>query len=147
MRVRIAERTGSARAALGRLFHVLPQYENMTGTTGTQGSPRTRAPSDLRPPAAQEPPASASGVIRRDEAPLLAHYGTSYGLFDEWIADYACVLVSDAYRLGEYVGDSVWVSGPPERCHRRDARDGGHPPGDAEDEVDALMMRLMRGGC
>jgi len=50
-------------------------------------------------------------VIRHDEVPLLARYGTSYGLFDEWIADYACVLVSDAYRLSEYVGDSVWVSG------------------------------------
>jgi hypothetical protein len=51
-------------------------------------------------------------VIRHDEVPLLALYGTSYGLFDEWIADYACVLVSDIYRLADYVGDSVWVSGP-----------------------------------
>lgn len=42
----------------------------------------------------------------------MARYGTSYGLFDEWIADYECVLVSDVYRLGECVGDSVWVSGP-----------------------------------
>ena len=42
----------------------------------------------------------------------MARYGTSYGLFDESIADYGCVLKSDAYRLGEYVGDSVWVSGP-----------------------------------
>jgi len=57
-------------------------------------------------------PVSASGVIRHDTVPLLARYGTSYGLFDEGICDYACVLVSDAYRLGEYVGDSVWVSGP-----------------------------------
>jgi len=60
----------------------------------------------------QEARASASGVIRHDEVPLLARYGTSYGLFDEWICDYSCVLVSDAYRLGEYVGDSVWISGP-----------------------------------
>lgn len=52
------------------------------------------------------------GVIRRDEVLLLAHYGTSYGLFDRSIADYACVLVSDAYQLGEYVGDSARVSGP-----------------------------------
>jgi hypothetical protein len=51
-------------------------------------------------------------VIRHDEVPLLARYGTSYGLFDEWICDYSCVLKSDVYRLGEYVGDSVWVSGP-----------------------------------
>jgi hypothetical protein len=54
----------------------------------------------------------ARGVIRREEVPLLARYGTSYGLLDEWIADYDCVLESDAYRLGEYVGDSVQVSGP-----------------------------------
>ncbi len=59
----------------------------------------------------QEPVVAARGVIRRAEIPLLAHYGTSYALFDEWIADYECVLMSDAYRLGEYVGDSVWVSG------------------------------------
>jgi hypothetical protein len=52
------------------------------------------------------------GLIRREEIPLLTRYGTSYGLFDEWIADYDCVLKSDAYRLGEYVGDSVQVSGP-----------------------------------
>jgi hypothetical protein len=51
-------------------------------------------------------------VIRREEIPLLTRYGTSYALFDEWIADYECVLTSDAYRLGEYVGDSVLVSGP-----------------------------------
>lgn len=60
----------------------------------------------------KEPEAVARGVIRREEIPLLTHYGTSYGLFDEWIADYECVLKSDAYRLGEYVGDSVQVSGP-----------------------------------
>jgi len=42
----------------------------------------------------------------------LSRYGTVYGLFDERIADYECVLKSDAYRLGEYVGDSVWVCGP-----------------------------------
>jgi hypothetical protein len=51
-------------------------------------------------------------VIGREEVPLLTRYGTCYGLFDEWIADYECVLKSDIYRLGEYVGDSVWVSGP-----------------------------------
>ena len=51
-------------------------------------------------------------VIRREESALLTRYATSYGLFDEWIADYDCVLNSEAYRLGEYVGDSVQVSGP-----------------------------------
>ena len=44
--------------------------------------------------------------------PLLTRYGTSYGLFDERIFDYECVLISDTYRLGEYMGDHVWVSGP-----------------------------------
>src|SRR5215217_4416669 len=107
MRARITERRGLARYVLGRLFRVLPHHENATGTAEVQGHPSTRVP--LVP---QEVPASASGVIRHDEVPLLARYGTSYGLFDEWICDYACVLVSDAYRLGEYVGDSVWASGP-----------------------------------
>ncbi len=59
----------------------------------------------------QEPVVAARGVVRRAEIPLLAKYGTSYALFDEWIADYECVLISDAYRLGEYVGDNVWISG------------------------------------
>jgi hypothetical protein len=113
MRARIAERGGPALAILGRLFHALPnEYETSIGTRGAQRDPSSRGPSLLTPRAPLEAPASASGVIRRDEVPLLARYGTSYGLFDEWICDYACVLVSDAYRLGEYVGDSVWVSGP-----------------------------------
>ncbi len=60
----------------------------------------------------QEPVVAArGGVIRRAEIPLLARYGTSYAPFDEWIADYECVLVSDTYRPGGYVGDSVWLSG------------------------------------
>jgi hypothetical protein len=59
-----------------------------------------------------EPVVAARGEIRHQEVPLLARYGTSYALFDEWSADYECVLVSDLYRLGAYVGDSVWVSGP-----------------------------------
>ena len=112
MRVRIAGRARSAPATLGRLFHVLPHYETATGTTGARREPSTRGSSDPTPRAPQEAAAFASGVIRHDEVPLLAHYGTSYGLFDEWIANYECVLISDVYRLGEYVGDSVWVSGP-----------------------------------
>jgi hypothetical protein len=55
---------------------------------------------------------NARGVIRRQPIPLLTRYGTAYGLFDAWIADYECVLKSDAYRLDEYVGERVWVSGP-----------------------------------
>ena len=31
----------------------------------------------------QEPVVAARGVIRREEIPLLAQYGTSYALFDE----------------------------------------------------------------
>jgi hypothetical protein len=112
MRVRSGERADSARAALGRLFHVLPHHEAATGTTGAQREPSTLGPSDPTPLASLDAPASASGVIRREEVPLLAHYGTSYGLFDEWSADYACVLVSDVYCLADYVGDSVWISGP-----------------------------------
>jgi len=112
MRVRIAGQAGLASVTLGQLFRVLPHHENATGTIGAQRDPSTQGPSDPTPRAPQEAAAFASGVIRRDEVPLLARYGTSYGLFDEWIADYACVLVSDVYRLGEYVGDSVWVSGP-----------------------------------
>src|SRR5215210_7779191 len=112
MRVRIAGRVRSAPAALGRLFHILPHYESATGRTGVRREPSTRGPSDPTPRAPQEAAAFASGLIRHDEVPLLARYGTSYGLFDEWICDYECVLVSNVYRLGEYVGDSVWVSGP-----------------------------------
>lgn len=113
MRLRIAERGGPALAILGRLFHALPnEYETTIETRGAQRDPSSRGPSLLTPRAPLEAPASASGVIRHDEVPLLARYGTSYGLFDEWICDYSCVLVSDAYRLGEYVGDSVWVSEP-----------------------------------
>jgi hypothetical protein len=113
MMARIAERGSPALAILGRLFHVLPnEHETSIGTRGAQGAPSSRGPSLLTPLAPLEAPAWASGVIRHEEVPLLARYGTSYGLFDEWICDYACVLVSDTYRLGEYVGDSVWVSGP-----------------------------------
>jgi hypothetical protein len=113
MRARTAERGGPALAILGRLFHVLPkEHEPTIGTRGAQRDPSIQEPSVLTALAPLEAPASASGVIRHEEVPLLARYDTSYGLFDEWICDYACVLVSDAYRLDDYVGDSVWVSGP-----------------------------------
>jgi hypothetical protein len=112
MRVGIAGRVRSAPATFGRLFHVVPHHETTAGTTGPQMGPSTRGPSDPTPLTLLEAPASASGVLRHDEVPLLAPYGTSYGLFDVWICDYECVLVSDVYRLADYVGDSVWVSGP-----------------------------------
>jgi hypothetical protein len=34
------------------------------------------------------PEVAVRGEIRREEIPLLARYGTSYALFDAWIADY-----------------------------------------------------------
>jgi hypothetical protein len=99
MRVSIVGRVRSAPATLGRLFHVAPHHETTAGTTGAQRGPSDRGPSDQTPLTLLEAPASASGVLRHDEVPLLAPYGTSYGLFDEWICDYSCVLVSDVYRL------------------------------------------------
>lgn len=59
---------------------------------------------------AKEPEATAQGVIRM-EIPCLTRYGTAYGLLDEGTACYDCVLKSDAYRLAEYVGQQVQVSG------------------------------------
>jgi hypothetical protein len=55
----------------------------------------------------QEPVVAARVVIRPAENPLLSHNCTSYALFDEWSAACECVLMSDAYRLG----DHVWVFG------------------------------------
>ena len=112
MRARITERFVPPRAILGRLFRVLTHHDNATRTTGVQGHPSIREPSVPTLLIPQEAPVWASGVILHAEVPLLTRFGTSYGLFDEWICDYACVLVSDVSRLGEYVGDSVWVSGP-----------------------------------
>ena len=59
----------------------------------------------------QEPVVASRGVIWQADIPPLANYGTSYALFNEWITDYECVLISDNYRLGDYVGGRVWVSG------------------------------------
>jgi hypothetical protein len=79
--------------------------------SGTEVGRTTVHPGRGRPKS-QEQEAVARGVIRQEEVLLLTRYGTSYGLFDEWIVDYNCALKSDAYWLGEYVGYSVWVSGP-----------------------------------
>ena len=106
----IAKRPGSVRSALGRLSRRQPRG----GTVKVKASgTEVGRPTPLRTERgkSQGPEAVARGVIRRGEAPLLARSGTSYGLFDELIADYDCVLKSDAYRLGEYVGESVWISG------------------------------------
>jgi len=87
MRARITERFVPPRVILGRLFQILPHHDNATGTTGVRGHPSTLEPSVPTPPVPQEAPVWASGVITHEEVPLLSRYGTSYGLFDEWICD------------------------------------------------------------
>src|SRR5829696_4256425 len=104
--------TTSVRRLLDRLSHGPAQGETVrVRDTGSEVG-HTCAPSSRGGKSPEEPEAVARGVIRQEVVPFLARYGTSYGLFDEWSADYECVLKSDTYRLGEYVGDSVWVSGP-----------------------------------
>ena len=109
----IRKAASSARTVLGRLVRWRRQDETMRARApGVEVGRHDTARSDLGRPTAQEPELAAWGVIRREPIPLLTRYGTAYGLFDAWIADYDCVLKSDTYRLGENVGDSVWVSGP-----------------------------------
>src|SRR5215208_1855265 len=107
----MANPTCSVRRVLGRLSHRQAQGETarVTASGSEVGHTFARPGRGRKPP--EEPEAVARGVIRQEVVSLLARYGTSYGLFDEWSADYECVLKSDTYRLGEYVGDSVWVSG------------------------------------
>src|SRR5215203_1784421 len=107
----MANPTCSVRRVLGRLSHRQAQGETARVTASGSEVGHTCARSG-QGGKAQEPEAVARGVIRREVVSLLARYGTSYGLFDEWSADYECVLKSGLYRLGEYVDDSVWVSGP-----------------------------------
>jgi hypothetical protein len=110
MTTTITGQVSSAMTVLGRLFHLRSQGETVAqGVPGTEEERCDIALSEQ--PGSQEPEAIARGVIRREGVPLLARYGTSYGLFDAWIADYECVLISDVYDLGAYVGDSVWVTG------------------------------------
>ena len=112
MSVTITEQLGSALTILDRLSRWRPQGETVAvGAPGREESRCDIASSETELRGSQEPEAVARGVIRREEVPLLSLYGTPYGLFDAWIADYDCVLKSDTYRLGEYVGDSVWISG------------------------------------
>ena len=108
MSTTIAERVGSALTEMVRLSGRPPLCES--AATGTPMIEHGSSDEASSPRGSQE--AIARGVIRREAMPLLSRYGTSYGLFDEWIADYECVLISDAYELGAYVGDSVRVSGP-----------------------------------
>ena len=110
MNMTIARRATSVFSALGRLSHWQPQDE-IVRTPGVEGERYDTTRSALSRPKVQEPEVAARGVIRREPIPLLTRYGTSYGLFDAEIADYDCVLKSDTYRLGDYVGEYVWVSG------------------------------------
>ena len=109
----MANPSSSVRRILGRLSHRQSQGETGRVTTSrSEVGPTFARPGRGPRKSPGGPEAVARGVIRREVVPLLSRYGTSYGLFDEWSADYECVLKSDAYRLGEYVGDSVWVSSP-----------------------------------
>ena len=107
-----ARPTISVRRLLGRLSHGPAEGEIVRVRASAREVGHTCARSGrgqrkVQARKAQEPETVARGVIRREPIPLLSRYGTSYGLFDEWSADYECVLKSDTYRLGEYVGDSV----------------------------------------
>lgn len=64
-----------------------------------------------RPGPAEEAQVSARGVIRLERVYLLTHYGTVCGLFDEQTAAYDCALKSYVYRLDDYAGDYVEVTG------------------------------------
>lgn len=59
----------------------------------------------------EEAQESARGVIRLERVYLLTRYGTVYGLFDEQTAAYDCALKSRVYRLDDYAGDFVEVTG------------------------------------
>ena len=95
--------TTSVRRLLERLSHGPAQGETVRGRDAGSEVGHTCALSSWRGKA-PEPEALARGVLRHEVVPLLARYGTSYGLFDEWSADYECVLKSDAYRWG-----STWA--------------------------------------
>lgn len=64
-----------------------------------------------RPGNVEEAQVSARGVIRLERVHLLTRYGTACGLFDEETAAYDCALKSHVYRLDDYVGDFVEVTG------------------------------------
>lgn len=66
---------------------------------------------DGNPNGAEGAEASARGVIRLEQVYLLTRYRTPYGLFDEQTAGYDCALKSDVYRLADWVGEYVEVTG------------------------------------
>ena len=66
----------------------------------------------VRPGGAEEEQAGARGVLRVEQVYLLARYRTVYGLHDYPTAGYDCALKSDVYRLADWVGEYVEVTGP-----------------------------------
>ena len=137
-----AKPTSSVRRLLERLSHRPAKGETLRVTTSGSEVGHTcarwgRGQRKAQARTAQAPEAVAQGVIRHEVVSLLARYGTSYGLVDEWSADYECVLKSEAYRLGEYVGDSVWVSGP------LTAVIGGMPVMEEVTHLELLKMKWM----
>jgi hypothetical protein len=97
----MANPTCSVRRVLGRLSHRQAQGETARVTaSGSEVDHTFARPGRGRRKPPEEPEAVARGVIRREVVSLLARYGTSYGLFDEWSADYECVLKSDALPAG-----------------------------------------------
>lgn len=64
-----------------------------------------------RPGGAEEAEASARGVIRLEQVHMLTRYRTVYGLYDHPTAGYDCALKSDVYRLADWVGEYVEVTG------------------------------------
>lgn len=107
-----------------------------------------------RPGGAEEEKVDARGVIRLEQVCLLTRYRTAYGLYDRPTAGYDCALKSDVYRLADWVGEYVEVTGT--------LSDVGEelPVMDVtrlrllKNQVDALMVamrthvgRLGGGGC
>ena len=96
----VARRILRRRSSGGRLAHRLLEARIPKAAIGRPGG------------VAEKVEVSVRGVIRTGDVPILTRYGTAYGLYDYPTAGYDCVLKSDAYRLGEYVGDYVEVTGP-----------------------------------
>ncbi len=64
-----------------------------------------------RPGGSEYAEISVRGVIRLERVHLLTRYRTAYGLYDTSTAGYDCALKSDIYRLADWVGEYVEVTG------------------------------------
>ena len=111
MNMTIARRATSVFSRPWSALSLAAPGRDRKGTPGVEGERYDTTRSALSQPKVQEPEVAARGSDPAGADPLLTRYGTSYGLFDAEIADYDCVLKSDTYRLGDYVGEYVWVSG------------------------------------